>query len=167
MVAPKQLSTGLLTEQQREVYIQGLRYLARREHTEFEIAQKLKRRAFHPNDIAIAIEYLKEHGHLSLNRFLQEFLQDRLSRFVGPLKISAELRQRGIDDYLIRETLDANAIDWEELATQCILKHTGAISDSKFRRPSTVKDWKVVHRILKNRGYPDSVVLNVIGSPPY
>ena len=48
-------------------------------------------------------------------RFAEAFVHSRIQRGSGPQKIRAELRERGISDDLIDNSLDAYADSWREL----------------------------------------------------
>jgi regulatory protein len=58
------------------------------------------------------IERLREERLQSDDRFAEAYLYSRARRLYGPLRIKAELRERGISDTVIAASLKASDIDW-------------------------------------------------------
>ena len=75
--------------------------LARREHSTRELRDKLLVRGFEEDEITPALQLLSQEGLLSDERFTESFIHWRIGRGSGPLKIRAELRQRGVADEII------------------------------------------------------------------
>mgnify|MGYP000559479713 FL=1 len=61
----------------------GVGLLSRREHSEFELRQKLSSREFDSDEIDIAIERLLEKDYLSDTRFAQSTCRHRVNRGYG------------------------------------------------------------------------------------
>ena len=156
-----------MTNDHKDVYEKAIAFLARREHTAFELTQKLAKRGFDARAIQAVVLRLEEQGYLSLDRFLGEFLNERLSRCVGPLKIMSQLRSRGVPDFEIQKAVKKRDPDWFELAKTALLRKNILIRDECFQLPGSIEEWKTAHKTLKNQGYPDSIILNVIGPPPF
>ena len=94
----------------------GLRLLARREHSVRELRTKLAARGYGVGDIEAALETLCERGLLSDERFASAFLRSRRERGQGPLKIRAQLMQRGVSSELIDAALGGAGVDWDQCA---------------------------------------------------
>lgn len=156
-----------MTNEQKAVYEKAIELLARREHTEFELTQKLAKRGFDSQDIRVVVLRLEKHGYLSLDRFLDEFLNERLRRCVGPLKITSQLRSRGVRDFAIQQAVNRLDPDWGELAKTALYRKNILFRDECFHLPESIADWKIAHRTLKNQGFPDSIILTVIGLPRF
>lgn len=156
-----------MTIDHKDVYEKAIAFLARREHTAFELTQKLAKRGFDARAIQAVVLRLEEQGYLSLDRFLGEFLNERLGRCVGPLKITSQLRSRGVSDFEIQQAVKKRDPDWIELAKTALLRKNILIRDECFQLPGSIEEWKTAHKTLKNLGYPDSIILNVIGPPPF
>jgi len=90
--------------------------LARREHSVAELRAKLRAKNCNQDDIDAALERLAGEGLVSDARFAEAFVAARCRRGQGPVRIRAELRQRGVEDGLIANALDAAGGDWMELA---------------------------------------------------
>ncbi len=94
----------------------AIRLLARREHTRQELEDKLGRRGYPRGVVADVIEELLEEGLLDEGRFAEAFVNSRVERGQGPVRIEYEMRQRGVPAHLAREALQALAVDWREQA---------------------------------------------------
>ena len=78
---------------------------------------------------------------------VESYIQYRERRGQGPLKIRAELRERGIDDTAIDGILEVYADQWRELAGQVREKKFGASLPVDFRERSRQM------RFLQQRGF--------------
>jgi regulatory protein len=127
--------------------------LARREHSEQELRQKLKTREYDTDAIDEILQALKEDRLQSDERFTESYVNHRFNAGVGPLKIRYELRQKGISDSLVDEFLEPLSDQWDELMTrQRVRKYGVSIPDDY---PSRMKQ----ARFLQNRGFsPESVM---------
>ena len=90
----------------------SLDLLARREHSRLELSRKLHKKFSDYNMIEGILDQLELDGLLSDDRFTEEYLNYRKNKGFGPTKISAELRDRGIEESIISKYIDANAKDW-------------------------------------------------------
>jgi regulatory protein len=122
-------------------------FLARREHSEQELARKLTTRGYDPGTVATTLAALVAENLLSNARFAEAFVHARIQRGSGPQKIRAELRERGISDALIDNSLDAHADSWRELARQVREKRFGNKPPGDFRERSRQM------RFLQQRGF--------------
>ena len=122
-------------------------YLARREHGEQEITQKLIARGFDTDIVEAAISTLISDGLLSDSRFAEAFVYSRFKKGSGPQKIHAELRQRGIDDALISASMEAVGEQWLERVREVRVKKFGQESPGDFKERSRQM------RFLQQRGF--------------
>lgn len=113
-------------EQARE---QALRLLARREHTQRELHDKLCRRGY---TVAVSDRVVAEacaQGWLDEQRFAEAFVRSRVERGQGPLRLRSEMRQRGLADALIDQAVEdyrqEHHIDWRDLARQVRIRRFG------------------------------------------
>ena len=127
--------------------------LARREHSEQELRQKLKSRGYDSDAIEDAIRSLLREGLLSDERFTESYVHCRYNAGMGPIKIRYELRHKGISDALVDEQLEAYSDRWEALMRQLRQRKYGArIPDDYAARMKQA-------RYLQNRGFsPESVM---------
>lgn len=96
--------------------------LARREHSQHELRYKLASKDYDDEEIEGALQRLLEKGLQSDERFTESYIASRYQRGQGPYKITAELKQRGVDESLIDSCINAERFDWFELAKEAYLK---------------------------------------------
>lgn len=127
--------------------------LARREHSEQELRQKLKSREFDPDDIDQAIQALQWDGLLSDERFTESYVNHRFNAGVGPLKIRYELRQKGVAESLADEFLESYSGRWDQLMREQRTRKYGEVI------PVDYAERMKQARFLQNRGFsPESVM---------
>ncbi len=94
----------------------ALRLLARREHTQRELQEKLTRRGHDLEEVEAALAALAEEGVLDEARFAEAFVHSRTQRGQGPVRIAQEMHQRGVPRTLADEALAAADVDWRDQA---------------------------------------------------
>lgn len=100
--------------------------LARREHSRYELFQKIARRlGEHPELFEQEIDKLTNEGLQSDRRLAEAFIRARTNRGQGPIKIRMELRAKQVGDELISIAFDECGIDWVELAQSVASKKFG------------------------------------------
>ena len=132
----------------RTIRVAAMDYLSRREHATHELFQKLlAKEEYEADDISEALARLTEQGLLSDERFTEAFINQRISRGSGPLKIRTELRQKGVSDAMIGTFLDERDVMWQESALAVRIKKYGT------ERPSDLKETARQTRFLQSRGF--------------
>jgi regulatory protein len=88
--------------------------LARREHSESELFEKLRQRfpVAQVNDIRAVVTRLREQGLQSDERFAEAFVRSRQQRGYGPMLIAQQLRQRGLEASCIELALSVPEERW-------------------------------------------------------
>jgi regulatory protein len=127
--------------------VTALDLLARREHSEQELARKLSARGVDNGVIGTTLAALVTEGLLSNARYTESFVYSRFQRGQGPQKIRAELRARGIDDDMIDACLADYDSRWQELLEQVRLKKFGP------ERPDSLSERNRQMRFLLQRGF--------------
>ena len=136
----------------------ALRLLARREHSTDELRRKLKKRGYAAATIAIVVASLDDVHSVSDVRFAESFVRVRSERGQGPLRIRAELRERGVTDGIVDEVMTATADFWLERAQKARVKRFGD-------EPPTDRDaWNRQARFLAQRGYPADLIYRTLGA---
>ncbi|MFN4151301.1 MAG: regulatory protein RecX [Candidatus Sericytochromatia bacterium] len=122
-------------------------HLGRRDHSSFELKEKLYRKTDNEEWIDETIKYLKDSNYLNDRRFVEYYLKDCYEyKQYGPTKIKQELKQKGIEKDLIDEITEELEIDYFELAVKCLnKKQKQPIEDRKDRDRLT--------RFLLTRGF--------------
>jgi len=129
--------------------------LARREHSEQELRQKLKSRDHDADLIDEVLQGLKQDHLLSDARFTEAYINHRFNAGVGPLKIRYELRQRGILDTLADEFLEPISDHWDELMVQQRVRKFGEAMPTDYA--ARMKQ----ARFLQNRGFSAESVMRL------
>ncbi len=134
--------------------------LARREHSRAELADKLAQRGFDAALVGDTLDTLAGECLLSDERFTGQFIESRIRRGQGPVRIVAELARRGIGGSDAREQLDALGMDWAALARET--------RDARFGTapPENYREWARQARFLQYRGFSSEQVRNALGDFP-
>lgn len=121
--------------------------LARREHSCYELRQKLQRKGHDAAQITEVLAQMSGEGLQSDRRFTECFISSRINRGEGPVRVRAALAQRGISDELIAESLDGVTVDWQERAETARQKRFGD------DWPQNYKERARQARFLQQRGF--------------
>jgi len=101
----------------------AIRLLAGREYSVNELATKLERR-FSPDAVANVVTEMQSQGYLCNTRYGEAFCRSRVARGYGPVFITRELAQNGLDAELIDELLQPHEDRWLEYAVAQVEKKT-------------------------------------------
>lgn len=139
----------LVTES--EIMDAVLRMLAKRDYSEAEIRRKLAAKAA-PEALANrVIQRVQELGYQCDTRYTGAYIRYGVSQGKGPMWISAQLLQRGVDKRLIQQALEDVDIDWRTVASEQLLR--------KFKRPAVdPKEQAKQFRHLASRGFSPDVI---------
>lgn len=135
----------------------AVRLLARREHARRELEAKLRQRGFEGTLVSEILSELEGRGLLSDARFAEEYVRARYNRGYGPVRIRAELRERGVDDATASRYLDDPELDWQAAAVEARAKRFGGqpARDAEHRRRE--------QRFLNYRGFTAEQIRTAIG----
>ena len=138
----------------------GVGLLSRREHSEFELRQKLSSREFDSDEIDIAIERLLEKDYLSDTRFAQSTCRHRVNRGYGWRYIANELKQKGVCSTIIQQLQNNCEIDWYLQAELAYNKRFGEsrVKDSQ----TTQKEQAKKIRFLQYRGFSTDEIFALV-----
>ena len=110
--------------------------LASREHTRLELQRKLSNKDFAIEEITKVIEELAQQGLQSDKRFLESYVNMRVNRGFGPIRIKQELYERGISKDLIKQSDIFTFFDWQELLQKVRIKKFGLATVQNFQEKS-------------------------------
>ncbi len=127
-------------------------YLARREYGQRELTQKLARAGIDHEAAVSAVAQLNADGLQDDWRFVENFVQSRVNQGKGPVRIHADLSQRGIASELVDEVLEVLPVDWFELAREVREKKFGPGQPADFKKKAKQM------RFLQYRGFEQSHV---------
>ncbi len=94
---------------------------------------------------------------LSETRFTELFIRQHAGRGHGPVRIRAELRERGVTDADIDEALDGAAEDWAAIARETRRRRFGAAGPADFRERARQG------RFLQYRGFTSEQIRAALG----
>ncbi len=133
----------------------AVRYLARRDYSRAELAQRLGQRGIDARAIETALDQLTAAGFLSDERYAAAVVAQRTGRY-GKRAIAYALKEKGIAADAVEAALAPLAAT-DEFADAMTLWR------QRFRTPPTNdRDKARQVRFLQARGYPLSVVLKVM-----
>ena len=130
----------------------AIRLLSQREHSRVELARKLARRFDAGETLQRVLDELEERGLLSDRRFTESYIAMRMRKGFGPLRIRAELQERGIDRTLIEPELDIGRDAWMQHLRQTAAQRFGGVE------PNGRTEQAKQARFLQYRGFPESLV---------
>ena len=125
----------------------ALRLLARREHSRLELTLKLRQRRVDDDVIRRVLDDFEDRGWLDDGRFAEVFVRQRMDAGYGPLKILADLHQRGIQS-APPELSAVPEAQWTEMATH--------LRERRFGLTDISEDWPERQRqgaFLARRGF--------------
>ncbi len=144
--------TNQKTKPKKEFDEKALRHkaielLARREYSYFEVETKLL--ALSEDEVAIysILDWLIEMELQSDERFTKMYLRSRANAGYGLVRIGLELKQKGIDAFLIENTFAEQDFDWDEEVDRLILKKV---------KDQSLDDMKLKNKVmgyLQRRGF--------------
>ena len=115
----------------RRAYNYAVSLLARRDHSEKELMEKLSRKGY-TEGAEVAIEKLRNSGYVSDERFARLYVRElRSLKKYGKRRIEQELYRKGIDRDIISEVLDETDFDENELVALIERKYSRYLGDEK------------------------------------
>ncbi len=133
----------------------ALRLLARREHSLFELERKLKRKGWNKAAVSAVVQELADAGLQSDERFAESFARSRAEKAYGPVRIRAELGERGVDRALIERAFAELQVDWLAQAAKWYGRRFGD------DRPQDAKEKSRRQQALARRGFDAAVIREI------
>ncbi|MDC9728917.1 MAG: regulatory protein RecX [Methyloprofundus sp.] len=142
--------------QAKEIKEACLQYLIRREHSQQELLKKVSEKGYAKPDVLTVIEQLAEQGWQSDARFAESYARSRIHKGIGPLRIKAELQQRGVSDQPFNMAVEDIMGSWYELLQQVYHKKYADIpyADSREQLKRC--------RFLQQRGFTNDMIRRVM-----
>lgn len=132
----------------------ALRLLAQREHSRPELEAKLARHVQEGDDLRAVLDELQAKDFINAGRVAESVVHRRAAR-LGTQRVVQELRAKGLDDALVRET--AERLRGSEAARAL------AVWRQRFGSPpATPQERARQMRFLAARGFPGDVVRRVV-----
>ncbi|PPD32361.1 MAG: RecX family transcriptional regulator [Methylomonas sp.] len=149
-------SSSTPTERRQQIEAVCLRLLARREHSQKELLDKLALRGFMRDESLPVIQAMAEQNWQNDLRYAECYLRQRIATGYGPVRIRYELQQRGIDD----ADLDAQAEEqggWQNLLLDVYARK---YDDEKSLSQN---EWLKRSRFLQQRGFSGEMIKRLFG----
>ena len=137
-------------ELRSELKRKALDLLSRREHSNHELIEKLRRHAPDAEQEVFdeLVSELIDLGYLSESRYAEMLVRSRIAKGYGPSRVRQELQQKRVDGEVIGLSLEACEVDWFDLAKQVRERRFGLSEigdDQKLRAKQ--------QRFLYSRGF--------------
>jgi regulatory protein len=129
-----------------------LRLLARREHSQKELLNKLLLRGFNKDDILAVIDDFALQGWQSDLRYAESYARCRIQKGYGPVSVTYELRKNGIEAFNLDDIVQNTVSSWMDLLEQVYTKKYG--QDSLIDR----NEWAKRSRFLMQRGFSGTMI---------
>lgn len=136
----------------------ALNYLARRDHSELELTNKLENKGYASALINVVIQHLKDKRLLNDSNFAEQYCRMRRNRGFGPLRIIAELQARGIAAETIAEVVEIADNEWFIVAHHLWQKRFKNQQPSDFTRRAKQM------RFLQYRGFTREQIDNAFNN---
>ena len=134
----------------------AVRLLSRREHSAFEIRNKLAKREFDDNEITQAVTELIQGDWLSDERFTEAYVRMRQLKGFGPIRISIELNERGVKESIVEMYLHAHDDVWfQSLKQQYKKKYKNKAIEDYSDKAKRI-------RFLQYRGFSLDTIYKVV-----
>ncbi|HED16422.1 MAG TPA: regulatory protein RecX [Gammaproteobacteria bacterium] len=134
----------------------AIRLLARREHSELEIERKLTLRGYEPEITAQILAKLVKAGHLSNERYAEQYVRLRGEKGYGPQRICIELSGRGLSDSQIEQAMLEDQTDWYATAQRAYHKKYG------YMPPEDYLERSKRMRFMQYRGFESDHIQSVM-----
>ncbi|MCF8240037.1 MAG: recombination regulator RecX [Melioribacteraceae bacterium] len=139
---------------------QAYRYLARRPHSEKELSDKLKRKQHSLENVDKVISDLIKINYLNDEDFAEIFINDRLDKKKGTLKIKAELFNRGVSRKIIEAA--SSKIDEEILLNNAVDLAEKKLRTFRDKEISEINQKQKIYYFLMNKGYSGDIIRKAI-----
>jgi regulatory protein len=139
-----------------KAFDRALHLLTRREHGARELCDKLERKGFSSADAKEAVDSCLRLGLQSDDRFVEQYCRSRIRQGYGPLKISQELKSKGVDSDLIQRHLQQESNNWLNYALDVWQKKCRGQLDLSF------DEIQKQQRFLLYRGFSMDTIATVV-----
>lgn len=137
-------------------------FLARREHSRFELYEKLKRKyAEHEPLYCSVLDQLEIDNLLSDARFAEAYVRYRRQKGFGPLMLKQELRTKGVDQVLIDEFVDPRSHEWQQ-ALETVLQKKQRLAAKPDDAQAERKLQQKLYRFCLSRGFSADMISRLL-----
>lgn len=159
-LSEQQIQDILLNEEKKRAKDRALRFLSYRDRSEKEIRTKLQQIGYDAAIIDWVIGELKRLKFLDDQRFAQSFAQTQMiTRPVGEYYLRRELKDKGVDEQLIEQTIDQV---YQEKGQLAVALDLAAQRKKRYKNIEEIKAKKQVSNFLLRRGFDWDTVSEVM-----
>jgi len=160
---PRQESTPaarISEDSYRKAFNTALRLLARRDHSKFELAKKLRQRDFDSEVIEKVFLEFERLNYLNDDRTARVFIEQLFRRGCGARRILAELKRKGLKGEHITGLLNEIVPDGRERenAERVLIKNMNRFDREIDRQKRKAK----IYRFLCARGFSNEVTTEIM-----
>jgi len=137
-------------------YERALTFLEKRDRTEREVFDKLSGAGFSEEAAGAALKKLRDAGLVNDDDYAARYLDVLVLKGRGRLRISAEMRRKGLPEELVRNTMEDrfSAEDERGMAAEAARRMMDGIPEGTDPRKAAAK----VNRRLVSLGFPYEVI---------
>ncbi len=146
----------ILSQDYKKAITAAQRLLKFRIRSEAELSERLKKKGFNEEVIVRVVDYFKDIGIIDDRRFAREWIEWRLAKPFGRVRIKRELQQKGIDDSIIEDELSSamqDSYDEDDVVAHLVEKQV-----SKYKGISTEKMKHRLYGYLLRRGFSSCAI---------
>ena len=153
-------TTHFSKESYRKAFNTALRLLTRRDHSKYELAQKLKKRDFEDDIIEKVLLECERLDYLNDERTAQLFIGQLLRKGYGAKRIQLELNRKGLTGKRIADIFLEKVTDVveRENAERVLIKNFKRYDRENDRQRRNDK----IYRFLYSRGFSNQVISEVM-----
>jgi len=151
---------ALLNAPYQKVFNTAIRILTRRDHSEYELTQKLKQRGFERDVISRVISDCARLNYLNDERTAEVFIRQSKRRGYGKKRIQIELNRKGLKGERITDILykSVSESDEREAAKRVLKKNL-----KKFEREKDpLKRRNKIYRLLYTKGISEGIITDFV-----
>ncbi len=152
-------NSSALTSERSKARNSVFRLLKFRPRSEYEIRAKLKLKKFDEETINDTVDYFQKVQLIDDRQFARSWVNARLLRPFGLNRIRFELKNKGIDDEIIKEELNAVRESFSEY--DAVLK-VARQRITKYKNIDPMKAKKRTFDYLVRRGFSTSTILKAL-----
>ena len=147
-------------EESKNARRRAIRYLVYRDRSRNEIIRYLKKKNFSENAVDETLIFLENNEYINDKRFAMQFGRSRIvNKKIGRLRLSLELRDKGLERQIVEETLNSLYEEYDEkkIALSCATKKLGTYELSNSER-----NRRRIAKFLERKGFPSSIIYKVV-----
>lgn len=131
-------------------------FLSRREHSRYELYNKLISKGASSTDIEALLEELAVNGWQSDDRYCEMIVRNRSQKGFGQLRVYHDLMQQGISK--LKANVHIEDVDWGLSLNKCWQKKYNA------KKPQNAQQYAKQKRFLLQRGFTSEQINQLLNS---